>query len=288
MTGRISRGWRVTGQSWKVLKRNPSLAVFPVMSTVFATVAVLAILIPATIALGFFGDSSERRTQVASYSYVAVLLLVGYIGTVIALFFNVALAAVAAAALRGEDVSTREGIRLARNRIRPILGWSLLTTTVGAALSVLPRGTGNAGSFASWLGGMAWGVATFFVVPVIAVEGTHAKQSLKRSGTIVREHWGEGATGATAIGVIGFALTFLILFTGMTGVALLWGINLLWAAVALGVIAAVALIATLYTSSALTGVFRVALYQFAVDGTTPTGFDPEMLEQSFAAKRGFG
>ena len=284
VNGRLSRGWRLAGQSWNVLWRNPTLAVFPVLATVFATIAMLVILIPATVGLGFFAVSSDSGLTAAAYVYVAVLMVGGYIATVIAIFFSVALTAVAAGALRGEDVSAGAGIRVARERIRTILAWSLLTTTVGTVLGSVGKAAGGAGDFLDWLGDMAWSAATFFVIPVIALEDKGAKQSVSRSGAIVKERWGEGASGAAAIGVAGFAVVFLIVIVGTVGVGLLLGANLLWAAVVLGVVATSGVLATLFVCSALVGIFKVAVYQFAVDGSAPRGFDTQTVQQALHSK----
>jgi len=48
--GRISRGWALTRQSWDVLKGDASLALFPILSTIFATLAMVSIWAPTFIA----------------------------------------------------------------------------------------------------------------------------------------------------------------------------------------------------------------------------------------------
>ena len=39
--------------------------------------------------------------------------------------------------------------------------------------------------------GVAWSVATYFVIPVIALEGLGPRDALRRSSALVREKWGE-------------------------------------------------------------------------------------------------
>jgi hypothetical protein len=41
---RISRGWALTKQSWRVLKSDRSLVVFPILSTIFALSVAVAII----------------------------------------------------------------------------------------------------------------------------------------------------------------------------------------------------------------------------------------------------
>ena len=52
--------------------------------------------------------------------------------------------------------------------------------------------------------------------------------------------------------------------------------SLLMASVLSAVLALAALI-FMYLSMALNGIFRVAVYQYAVDGEHPSGFDTELL-----------
>ncbi|MGZ5394609.1 MAG: hypothetical protein ACXWEI_03810, partial [Mycobacterium sp.] len=40
--GAISRGWALTKQSWAVLKNDRSLVIFPILSAIFAMVALAA------------------------------------------------------------------------------------------------------------------------------------------------------------------------------------------------------------------------------------------------------
>jgi hypothetical protein len=46
----MSRGWALTRQSWDVLKGDASLALFPILSTIFATLAMVSIWAPTFIA----------------------------------------------------------------------------------------------------------------------------------------------------------------------------------------------------------------------------------------------
>lgn len=284
MSGRFSRGWEITKQCWHVVTQNPSLAVFPVLSVTFAMVAALVILTPATLGLGFgfAWETSDFEIKAISWVYVAVLLLVGYVCTVISVFFNVALAAAASAVLRGEALVVREAIGVARRRLGPILVWSLLSTGVGSLLSSVSKATGGAGSLLGWIGDAAWAVATFFVIPVIALEDVDAKHAVKRSTTMVKERWGEAASGAGVIGVVGFVLVMAVSMVGVIGFVAFAGFDMMWAAIPFAGIFALALIVMIFLSLALTAVFKVALYRYAADGAVPNGFDPEVLQGTFA------
>src|ERR1700736_3768483 len=169
--GRISRGWALAGQSWEVLKSDRSLVVFPILSTIFAILAIVAIWVPALITRGMLdGRPVHEHDPVI---YFAAGLSTVYVSTFIAIFFNVALAFCAVRSLRGEDTKVGEGVNAAVHRIGPILGWTLVSTTVWLILKTSRRVRLQlVGSIAAWLAGAAWEIATFFVVPVIALEGS--------------------------------------------------------------------------------------------------------------------
>jgi hypothetical protein len=273
--GRFSRGWALTRQSWDVLRGDASLALFPLLSTIFASLAMVSIWAPTLITRGVFdGQTVERNDPVVYAAGIAS----AYVSTFVALFFNVALAACAARSMRGEDTKVREGLAAAAHRIGPILGWALVSTTFGLLLRAFENRVPLLGKIVAGIAGAAWGIATFFVVPVIALEGTGPLTSLQHSAAIIKARWGEGATGAATIGLVtvGFSLflgtvAVIMLLTG--GQALL-GWLVLAAAVLL-------LFASAVVSATLSQIFRVAVYEFALHGQTPGGFDGPQLQGAF-------
>lgn len=275
---RISRGWALTKQSWEVLTRDRSLVIFPILSTVFAILAVIAIWVPALLIGGVFED---RQVDQQNPVYWVAGVAMAYVSTFIAIFFNVALATCAARSMRGEDTRVGEGISAAANRIGPILGWSFVTTTVGLILRAIEDRVPFAGKIVVWLAGAAWAVATFFVVPVVALEGTGPLDSLKRSAAVVKARWGEGATGAATIGVVTFIVSFAIAVVGGVGFSVLAGAGLPLLAGAFVALAVAAILVVSFISSALSQIFRVAVYQYAVSGAAPGGFDGRLLQAAF-------
>jgi Family of unknown function (DUF6159) len=280
--GRISRGWELTKQSWEVLKRDMSLMWFPILASVFAILAAAAIWVPTAITEGVFDDQTANEQNAVFYIATAAA---AYVSTVITIFFNVALAACAVRSMRGEDTKVSEGIKAAMARIGPILGWSLVATTVNLILRALEERVPLAGRIAVWIAGATWAIATFFVIPVVALEGTGPVRSLERSAKIVKARWGEGATGAATIGVVTFLVTLLVVAVGAVGSIVVVDAGLPWVGYAIMAAAVLAVIGISIVSSTLTQIFRVALYEFAVSGQTPGGFDGPMLQAAFKPHR---
>ncbi|CAN5117700.1 hypothetical protein BH09ACT8_BH09ACT8_62340 [soil metagenome] len=277
--GSISRGWALARQSWYVLKSDPSLIIFPILSTVFAMIATVAIWVPVVVIRGLFtGGQVEQNDPV----YYVAGVVTAYVATFIAIFFNVALAACTVRAMQGEDTTVGQGIGAAMRRLGPIIGWSLVTTTVGLLLRALEERLPLAGRIAAWLVGAAWAIATFFVIPIVALEDGGPVHSLKRSAAIVKERWGEGATGAATISIVTFVVGFVVLAIGAGGAVAMVSLGQSALAVVIGALAVAAVIVVSMMSTALSQIFRVAVYQYAVTGRTPDGFDGQMLQAAFS------
>ena len=275
---RISRGWALTKQSWGVLKSDRSLVIFPMLSAIFALIAVAVIWLPTASMSGVLAGEAINEHDPVYYIAAAAT---AYVSTFIAVFFNVALAACAVRSLRGEDTTVGEGIRAAMQRLGPILGWTLVAATIGLVLRLLQDRIPLAAKIAVWIAGAAWAVATFFVIPVLALERSGPWQSIKRSVAVVNARWGEGATGTVAISAVTVLVVVIVMVGGAACKIVLFAAGLQQLAIAVIAIAVAAVIVVSIVSSALTEIFRVAVYQYAVTGATPGAFDNALLQNAF-------
>ncbi|MEH3054053.1 MAG: DUF6159 family protein [Patulibacter minatonensis] len=276
--GRIQTGWELTKESWSVVKADRSLVLFPVVAGV-ATVVTFAFW----FAIGAAGWSAAD----SEWGALPALILGIYAVTVIGQFAAVALAACAQRSLHGADTTFGEGVAAARKVLPQILVWAFISAAVGALISalqsVLREGVGAL--LSSLIGGLAnatWSIATFFVVPLIALEGTKPTDAIKQSSRLIRQQWGEGLVGSASIGLITFLLGFLpamlIIFAGVaTDVE---AIMVLAVVVGVGLMIAASVIQV-----TLNTVFRVALYRFATTGEAPGAFQSAQLEHAFVEKR---
>lgn len=272
---RIRRGWALTKKSWALLNEHRELVRFPLYGGI------------ATIILGlvFLGPGAFALDQ-HSYGIGVPLVVIGiYVLSVIGIYFSVGLAACADLIFRGQDAHYGDGIAVANSRFTQICGWAALSTAIAVFIGVLENQGGALGDIAGRLIGTAWSLVTFLSVPVIAIEGTGPFETLKRSGTLFKERWGQQITGNLAIGGIVFLLGFL------PGVLLIAAGVVIWpstgfAGALLVVIGALVICVALLISKALSGVFGVALYRYALDGEVIGGFTQEDLESAVKPKRG--
>lgn len=272
---RIKRGWALTKKSWALLSSHRELIRFPLYGGI------------ATVLLGilFLGPGVYLLDQHAYGGAVPLLIIGVYVLTVIGVYFSVGLAAAANLIFAGQtDVTVADGLAVARSRFAQICGWAALSTAISVVIGLLENQGGVLGNIAARLVGLAWGLVTFMSVPVIALEGTGPFETLKRSGTIFKQKWGEQITGNIAIGG---AVT---LFATLPAVLLIVAGVVIWpsasfAGALLVLIGAIVLCVALLISKALSGVFGVALYRYAVDGQAVGGFTQEELESAVKLKK---
>jgi hypothetical protein len=272
---RIKRGWGLTRKSWGLLNEHRELIRFPLYGAI-ATVP-LAIL--------FLGPGLYLLDQ-KSYGGAIPILVAGiYVLSVVGTYFAVGLAAAANKIFQGGEATVSDGLAVARSRFPEICGWAALSTAIGLLMGLLENQGGALGNIAARLVGMAWALVTFMAVPVLAIEGTGPFGTLKRSATIFKDKWGQQITGNIAIGgavfLIGVLPALLLIVAGVV----LWSSSGT-AAVALILVGAVILFVALLIEKALSGVFGVALYRYAVEGQAVGGFTQEELESAVKLKKG--
>ncbi len=279
---RFHRSWDIAKISWRVLRSDHSLGLFPVLSFI-ATMAFLAVM--ALIGYVTIGNSGADGETVSN-AVKAVAIVVGvvtYVGAAyIQVYFLAALVGSANEVLHGRTTSVGEGMKIASSRAGRLLPWAVLQATVSQILRALEERAGFIGSIAIGLVGAAWSVVTFLTVPIIVFEDAGPITALKRSGTLLKKTWGENIIGQIGLGIV--LLPAWLFMIGMVALAV-WSAN----ALAAGLLILVGLLVFavgLVIYNALMGIYRTALYRYAVDGTVPPAFAGAGLEQAFAPKGG--
>jgi hypothetical protein len=272
---RIRRGWALTKKSWGLLNSHRELVRFPLYGGIATIVLGLVFLGPGAFAL-------DQHT----YGVGVPLIVIGiYVLSVVGIYFSVGLAACADRIFRGESATVGDGMAVANSRFGAICGWAALSTAIGLVVGLLESQGGTLGEIAGRLVGAAWSLVTFLSVPVIAIEGTGPLDTLRRSASLFRERWGQQITGNLAIGGAVFLLGVL------PALALIVVGFVIWPSTGVGggalvVIGALILCVALLISKALSGIFGVALYRYALDGEVVGGFTQDELESAVKRKRG--
>jgi hypothetical protein len=214
-----------------------------------------------------------------AYTFLLLFYVTNYFCVV---FFNVALVGVANSRLGGGTWTLRDGLELAWARKWTILQWALVAGTVGMVLRMLEERLGWIGRIITKLIGVAWTLASFFVVPVLAFEDLTPFEAIKRSAKLFRDTWGEKVVGGFSMGLI-----FLFLALPGFGLWLLAGVIFgVWGFVLGGALMILYFVLLGVVSSAVQGVFNVALYRYACFKQVPPGFSQEMFTSAWTPKRG--
>src|SRR2546430_14490730 len=75
-----------------------------------------------------------------------------------------------------------------------------MTATVGLILRAIAERFGFIGRIIAGAFGAAWGIITYLVVPVLIFEKIGPWAGVKRSGSLLRQTWGEAAGGYLSLG----------------------------------------------------------------------------------------
>lgn len=271
---RISNGWQMAMTSFETIQKKPFLLLFPVLSVISF------VLIFATFAGGsymVFGDQiqaildNEQYGNVAGIAFLFVYYLVNFF---IVIYFNSALIYCAAKILNGEETTAGDGLAFANSKLNKIFGWAVLAATVGTLLKLLQE-TGKIGKFVASLIGIAWSVLTFFVVPVLIFEDKGVIDTVKESGRLMKEKWGESLTANLSFGI--FHLLGILL-AGVVSM-LLFSVNPILAIV-LGILI-IMLVSTVIATAQT--IFVAAMYN-RVTGMPTGDFDDHTLDGMFIQK----
>lgn len=293
----FSRSWSLFKSSWSVMRSEPSLLWFPVLSALLVIIAsviffgllgALFVVNPAVQQAVIEASQSaegEGGSPLLTILGIVVLFIYYLIVGAIAAYFATAMAGAALRRLDGQDTSFGEGIKIANSRLGTILGFSAISATVGVLLSLLRnnrQGNNPAGAILAAIGGMAWTVATFLVIPVIADRQVNAIGAIKESALLLRKTWGEQIVGSGGLGLVfGLASVIVVILTGVLAVLAIDIAGLVWTIIAVGV---VALIVLAVLNSTLSGIYKAAVYRYAAQRQVAPQFDATLIEGAFRLK----
>lgn len=282
--GKFSRSWELVKQSFAILRSDKQLMLFPVLSAVtclFVTAVIATggtfMLLPTRAAALAAGERFQPNQSPVFLLGMFTLYVANYF---IMVFFNVALVGVANSRLMGGSWTFRDGIELAWARKGTILQWALVAATVGMVLRTIEERMGIIGRIIMRIIGIAWTLACYFVVPVLAFEDLTPIEAVKRSAKLFRDTWGEKVVG-------GFSLSLVSLVLMLPGIGLWFALMFLGGikGFLFGTVLMVLYFLLLSVfMSAVQGVFNAALYRYACFKQVPPAFDHNLVAAAWAPK----
>lgn len=278
--GRIANTIKLAKLSWGVLKKDRELLLIPVLSFLVSAAVLVPLLIVALTLIDTSAVTASGAEETSADPALAVIGLVAALSlSVVSVFFTGALVAGAHERLTGGDPTVGSAMRKAFSRIPGLVPWALMTATVGLILRALRERAGFVGRMIVGAIGLAWDVATFLVIPAIVIDDHGAWDGVKRSGSLLKDTWGENLAARVGFGLLGF-LAIIPAILVVVALGALGGAGLV-----LGIVIAVAWIAlVVVVMTALNAVFQTALYLYATTGSMPVGFEDSTLDNSFTRR----
>lgn len=276
--GKFARTWQLMGASWRMLRQDKRLIVFPLISGAALAIVIVLFAVPMFVAFaGLPHASGQVHMTLPMYAAMFVFYFLDYL---VIVFFNSALIACVLKQIDGGQSTLGYGLQFAWQRMPQILGWALLTSTVGVLLRLVEEKVGFIGRIVIGVLGMAWTVTSFLVVPVLVAEGSGPIESYQRSVEMLKRTWGEQIIGNVSFGllfaVFGIVPAALVVFLAALGGK---GVFLVVAALLVVYLVALALV-----QSTLQTIYQTAIYLYAANGEAPAGFDNQLVADAFREK----
>ncbi|MPY93635.1 MAG: hypothetical protein GEV08_11405 [Acidimicrobiia bacterium] len=276
-------GWaeskHLTATTWGVVKTQRPLWSLVIRGAVAAAVVGL---VPAVAGIALLATEGTALKALG----VVLLVVGGVLSATVWMIHAGALAHAADEALRtGTSPAARDALAATKGHRGALFGWAVITVAVGWLLSAV-RGDSGGGLvgivrvLGAGLLAAAWSVLTFFVVPVIVLEGAGPIDAIKRSASLLRERWGTQVAGNIRIGGLVALLAILPAIALVVGGVFLTSIGDDAAAIGGGLLFLVGVLVFMVgmiVLSALRAVFGVALYRYAGTGAPVGPFSPADL-----------
>ncbi len=262
--GRFKIGFGMARRSGNVLFDHPKLLVFPLVGGL-SGIAFLATLFGGL----FFVGSAFEDPGVVVYGALFGAYLVE---TFVASFFSAGLIAATRTALEGGEPSVRDGLYAAWDHKETLLVWSFIAAVVGVVIRMIESQDNFVARILAGLFAIAWGVMTYFVVPVIVFRDPSVRDMFEESARTFKNTWGESIGAMGAINVV----TLLLALVGVAvGAAVFFLVPAAGSAhlIMTVVVGGSAVILGVLVGKALTGIAKTALYVYATENAAPKYFE---------------
>jgi hypothetical protein len=280
-TGSPATGKHLLRACWGLLRQDRELLWLPVIGTVAGLIAAGVLFAPG-FAIGWIVGGSQHRSWGGELGGVLAV----FAASVVSIYFQAALVIGANQRADGGDPTVRGVLAQTWTHRGKILSWAIVATTVGLVIRGLERRLGILGTILGFLGGVAWAIAAFLVVPIVVVEDLGPIAAVKRSAQLVRQTWGPSLRTTLRLSLAYFLLMLVPVAVIVVGVVAAVGGSHTGLAVGilLIVVGVAALIALAMVFSAISTYARALIYRYATGRPVP-GIDPAVFAGVFQPRR---
>ena len=196
----------------KNFNKDRFVLLFPLLAFISNLIMFGALAVAGFLSQAFWASDSELRPA-AGFALAVV-------SSVIVSFTNVLVqgAVMAAANQRysGMEPTFASSFKEASEKIGPLALFSLVEATVGMILRGIRDNLKGVGNFISFIGGLAWAVASYFAIPAILFEGLGPIAAVRRSADIIKTTWGSALRVNVVAGVL-FVFAWILAIGGIVG-----------------------------------------------------------------------
>lgn len=291
-----NQGKRLAAMPWYVIKYNKKLILFPLISSILInvfTIIYFAILLDGGDFDTFYDSLIKQIDIMSSISEASDLTLLtggknftqkdvflfafySFITAFTAAFFYAALIASSVLVMVGERVSFFESLKMAFSKIFKIFFWTLILSIFGLILNIIEKRSELIGKIVVILVDTTFSIASFLVMPVMIFEDKNPVSALGTSSKLLKNTWGKQIMGRAGFGIIFFILHILGVCFAYFAFVLLPKFCILYILILVIYFIFLAAIQT-----ALSAIFKGALYIYATTGEVPEGFDAEIMSETF-------
>jgi hypothetical protein len=270
----IGRGWHLGYQSLKIVLRDKTLLLFPLIPITIAIALLLLfrfVLGTDTLFWALFIIDSLQHARYFFLGYLAV--------ATISVFFSCGLVACTRITIDERDSNLLDGMQASMRRVHWLILWAILSWTVGPLLNLLDQWRFTS-HWVRRITRASWSQISYFLLPVLVSERVTLFGAIRRSIETTTGRWGDGAVPHTGL------LWFLWLVNLPTVALVLYGMYLEgpWPKT-LTFVVLLMVYGSIIAYQTLSAVTSVVLYKYATDGTEVPGFDPQRMQQAFARQR---
>lgn len=226
-----------------------------------------------------FGDAAQGVTTTATV-VLAVLVALTHVLSQAAVMVS------ANERFEGREPSIKASFGVVSKKFLNLTIFGLFEATIGLILRAIANYIRGIGQFIRIFGGLAWGVSTYFAIPMIVFENQQPVAAISQSAKLIKAKWGNVLRGnvlASAVFTLAWIVAFAATITGI--VLMITGTGNPNPAIEYGGIALFSLSVLSFfvigiVSATVMSYVKVALYRFATDKPV-VGLEPSLLSYGF-------
>lgn len=215
----------------------------------------------------------DLQNHALDLSLLGGFLLFYFVSYFCSIAINAVFLATAAKRLGGESCSIAAGIAIVKKRIGALVSWAAISAVIGVILHGLERSHNMVADIIVMFIGFAWALLSYFVLPILVLQGVGPMEAIKRSKTVFTSRYGRVIGANAVVGIVILVLVGL----GVAVAHLPLAQNMMMGTFIF--LAVLALLLMLFSAS-LNQVVKAALYLYFVEKKEPVVFSKETIDSA--------